>query len=125
MQVVCQLVWSLPCSRCTLHTRGLSARLLGARGSVNKRPQASRQRGTSSILIPSSSSPCAQRIIRAMFNLPAEAVVLNQFEDVFHSNLSNFMGVDQEIQSQGIRFSNPLPSIPDICHFFSTVTNFG
>ena len=46
-----------------------------------------------------------------MFNLPAEAVVLNQFEDVFHSNLSNFMGVDQEIQSQGqgIRFSNPLP----------------
>ena len=66
-------------------------------------------KGESSVLIPSSSSPCAQHIIWAMFNLPAEAVVLNQFEDVFHSNLSNFMGVDQEIQSQGIRFSNPLP----------------
>ena len=112
LQIKCRWYVSLSglyhACRCTLHTRGLSARLLGARGSVNKRPQASRQRGPA-LLIPSSSSPCAQRIIRAMFNLPAEAVVLNQFEDVFHSNLSNFMGVDQEIQSQGIRFSNPLP----------------
>ena len=81
LQIKCRWYVSLSglyhACRCTLHTRGLSARLLGARGSVNKRPQASRQRGELCINSFFVLSLCS------MFNLPAEAVVLNQFEEVF------------------------------------------